>query len=544
MIFKYIRNSNIFWVLSAFTPVIFFFSIFNEYAINIPFLDDFTFYSTISTFYGKSDFWTKIALFFAQHNEHRILLDRIVAIIIYFFEGHLDYRLMMLIGNLLLVGIVVVYFVIFFTLKLKFKYFVPIPFLVFHTQLFENSFWGMAAIQNYGVILLAYILFYLISTNKRLHFYLSFLVAFLAIYSSGNGVLCLIVTLILLLLQNRIKYFILFSIYTLILIGGYFYEYNSPSTKDYLDGIVVKDIIFGHFVFIGSIADIYNSSPLRYTFTAIVGLTLFIGALLIIFRLIIKSKLFSSTKSLNSTEIFLLGGVLFVFFTSIIVVVTRINYGMNSLLVSRYRLYSILFFINLYYYLLLYLNANVTNKLFYPLLLMAVCYNLISDFQSYNDVVSLNKARICGLANDIMAKKNDGLVGNILVYKKPPLWFDQSLSTFNKPINKAPIWEKDFSIHKFSDFLYSIENKTEDFTKKNYNVYLIMQSDQKKYIFPTNQRRNSLKTFLKTGHLWTRGFIGNFTRRQIDVGSYQLGLLIKEESKGQTYYLNDSLLIK
>lgn len=534
------------WFLLACIPLMFFFFIFNKYAVNIPFLDDFTFFSFIPTLYGNSDFWLKAHLFFDQHNEHRILLDRIIAIAIYFLKGHVDYRVMMLIGNLLLVGIVAVYYKAFAKINLSFKYFVPLSFLIFHTKLFENSFWGMAAIQNYGVILLVCILFYLISSNKRKYFYLSFFIAFLATYTSGNGFLGSIVASILLLLQNRIKDFKIFSVFTFLLLGSYLYGYVSPYSIHYFNGVGPKDILIGFFSFLGAIFDMLHDFPSRYKFTTIAGLLAFLGILFFFGTSLFKSRLFYPSKLLSHIELFLLGSILFILVTTATIVISRVNFGQNSLLISRYRLYSILLFINLYFAALIYLKEGIRHKIFLPLLVIAICYNLISNYQSYYDVVSLKKILICGLANDMMANKNNPIQNNILVYQKPPFWFDNFLLTFQKPIVKAPIWDKEYSLKKYSDFLFVVENNTETYLKENDDdgIYLLLQSKNSTNILPTNQRRNSIRNFLHTGQLWANGFIGDFSRRQVDAGNYQIGIWIQKGNKGKAFYLNNSLSIK
>ncbi len=534
-----------FWYFVACLPIILFFYTFIKYAVNIPFLDDFTFFSFIPILYNNSNGFDKISVFFSQHNEHRILTDRIVALLIYVIKGDVDYEWMMMVGNSFLVGILVIYFKVFKQLHLNFKYFVSLSFLIFNTQIFENSFWGMASVQNYGVILFVLILFYLISSSKRKYFYFSFIIAFLATYTSGNGILGSIVASILLLLQNRIKDFLIFSVFSLFLLGSYFYGYISPSTINYFNGLTSKDILIGFFSFLGATLDIFRNYSIRYIFTTSAGFIAFLAIVLFFRTSIFRSKLFYPNKSLNQVELFLLGGILFILGTTVIVVISRVNFGQNSLLASRYRLYSILLFINLYFAALLYLKVGITNKIIFPILLIAICYNLINNYQSNYDVIALNKIRKCGLANDIMANKNKPIQNGILVYQKPPLWFDEFLTDFQKPIVKSPIWNKEYSV-KSSSFLFVIENSTESYLKQNQDdgVYLLLQSHDNTYILPTNQRRNSIKNFMQTGQLWTNGFICDFSRKQVDVGNYQLGIWIQKNNKGESFYLNDSLSIK
>ncbi len=546
MIFKDIRNSNMFRVLLACVPILTFFFIFKEYSVNVPFIDDFTFFNFIPSLYGDSDFWLKVRLFFDQHNEHRILLDRIIALAIYFVKGNVDYQVMMLIGNFFLLGILVVYYKVFSKTKLSFKFFIPITFLIFNNQLWENSFWGMASVQNYGVILLVLILFYLINSNNRKYFYLSFIIAFMATYTSANGILGSIIASILLLLQKRIKDFWIFSFFALLLLGSYLFDYVSPITINYSNGVGSKDVIIGFFSFLGAVFDVFRNNSSRYVFTTTFGFLAFTGIVFIFMASFFKSKLFYANKSLSQIELFLLGSILFILSTTIIVVISRVNFGQNSLLISRYRLYSILLFINLYYFALLNTKVSIKDRLIFPLLIITVFYNIVSNYQCYYNIVSLRKSLICALANDIMAKRNNPVQNGILVYQKPFFWFDNFLTNFQKPITNAPIWNKEYSLKKYSDNLFVIENNTETYLKENEDdgVYLLLQSSDNTYLLPTNQRRNSIKNLLKTGKLWANGFIGDFSGNQIDAGVYQMGVWIQRNNKGESFYLNDSLSIK
>ena len=121
--------------------------IFLKYAVNIPHWDDHALKAFQVNYNKSSSFVEKIQLIFAQHNEHRIALTRLFSLLIYEIKGTIDYRWLMILGNLSLIGT-------FSLLCLILKkhncsgepfavfYFIPISFLFFGLQLHENLFGG------------------------------------------------------------------------------------------------------------------------------------------------------------------------------------------------------------------------------------------------------------------------------------------------------------------------------------------------------------------------------------------------------------------
>ena len=179
---------------------------------------------------------------------------------------------------------------------------VPIPFILFQLQLWENTFWGMAAMQNFGIIFFILALLYLISSDKRNHFYLALFVAFLATYTSGNGITIFPVCLVLLVLQRRFKDVFLFFGVSIILVFLYFYRFQFPENNPSMVGIGIKNIVLGFFTFLGSVFDLIPNSPARQKSTIFGGAVLFIISSIIAIYIIFNSKLFKKQRNLNQTR--------------------------------------------------------------------------------------------------------------------------------------------------------------------------------------------------------------------------------------------------
>ena len=107
------KNAQLFKVLSlltVFIPILGYFLFLDKYAVNIPYLDDYTFFDFLPKLFSEISFGEKVELFFEQHNEHRIFLNRVFAFLIYWLNGNLNYRVMIFIGNIFLLGIVAIFY--------------------------------------------------------------------------------------------------------------------------------------------------------------------------------------------------------------------------------------------------------------------------------------------------------------------------------------------------------------------------------------------------------------------------------------------------
>ena len=165
------------WAIIA-LPIILYFYFLSEYSLNIPKWDDHALKAFILEFENANGFLAKFQTFFKQHNEHRIAFDRLITLIVFKTHGTIDYHWLMWVGNFTLIGTLFIFYKIFQKQKISLLFFVPIPLILFQLQLWENTFWGMAALQNFGIIFFILMLIYLISSEKKGHFYLALLFAF------------------------------------------------------------------------------------------------------------------------------------------------------------------------------------------------------------------------------------------------------------------------------------------------------------------------------------------------------------------------------
>jgi hypothetical protein len=526
-------------------PIILYFYFLAEYSLNIPKWDDHALKAFILEFEYANGFVAKFQTFFKQHNEHRIAFDRLITLLVFKINGTIDYRWLMWVGNFTLIGTLIIFYKIFQKQKASLWFFVPISLIFFQLQLWENTFWGMAALQNFGIIFFIFGLIYFISSDKKNHFYWAILFAFFATYTSGNGITVFPVCLVLLLLQRRFKESIVFGIVSVALIVAYFYQYQMPPSNPPMDGIGIGKIIFGFFSFLGSVFDLMPNSSGRIKLTIAAGGVLFIISALIAIYLIFNSKLLKKNRFLSQTELFALGSFMFLIGTGIVVTYTRISFGDVGLLTSRYKIYSILLLITVYLFIISKIELTRMRWLAVPLILGALGFNFIANYLNYKEVVNFRNQLISFAMNWKLQPEMNTVKSDLTLYEIPELDLDKDISTIKKPIKLSQIEFPNTTVIQKNNNVYIQSRIIRKFNflffKKDY--FIIVQSPKKTYLMPTQLINYPITVFLRKFMYWENQFDSQFGNNEFENGNYQLGILVEDGKSSSTYYLNDSLIV-
>lgn len=530
------------WAIIA-LPVILYFYFLAEYSLNIPKWDDHALKAFVLDFQNADGIWAKFQTFFKQHNEHRIAFDRLITLIVFQIHGSIDYRWLMWIGNFTLIGVLLIFYKIFQKQKIALLFFAPIPLILFQLQLWENTFWGMAALQNFGIIFFIFMLLYLICSEKKGHFYGALLFAFFAAYTSGNGITVFPVCVVLLVLQTRFKETIIFGIASIILIGAYFYHYQMPPSNPPMVGIGLGKIVVGFFSFLGSVFDLMPNSSGRIKLTIVAGGILCIMSAIIAIYLIFNSKLLKKNRSLSHTELFVLGVLMFLMGTAIVVTVARISFGEISLLTSRYKIYAILLLITVYTFTISKIELTHRNWLAFIFILMAISFNLLANYLHVKEVVNFRNQLISFAINWKLYPEIQNPKPTITLYETPILALDTDISLLKKSIKLSPLFKGDYRKNVRDNSVLVQNSSIKNVYDLNNGSFLIVQSPQRTYLMPTLLVNYPPYAFLRTGQYWQNGFEGELNYNEFENGTYQLGIMVNNGSKMETYYLNDSLKV-
>lgn len=232
-----------------------YFSTVNTYALNLPYRDD---YNAILEFLNKfklAGFGEKIALLFSQHGEHRILSSRIVYALYYTITGTINFKDIIFIANLQVVGILLLgmYF-----LRKCFPANWGIPAFVlglciFDINNFENADFAMAGMQNFGIVMLFMLSMFFYSKDNKKMLIPAVLFQLLTTYSSGSGLSAsLILFLFCLLSKDKLKSIVSGATF-LIFAPMYFIHYKPGDKMGSSDIGKISDFFFhmvgAHFSF-------------------------------------------------------------------------------------------------------------------------------------------------------------------------------------------------------------------------------------------------------------------------------------------------------
>lgn len=171
-------------------PILIYYYWIKLFGVNCPQLDDFSVLLGLMEISNASTFKEKLQLVFSPHNEHRIIFTKLVfGLVSTTDNGAVDIYKVLLIGNLTLIGLASIFYRAICQMQQSWVYALAISCTLFQMQFFENTFFGMAAVQNIGIYLWLGLSCWNIAQvpqcSKKLLW--AFVFGIFATFTSGNG---------------------------------------------------------------------------------------------------------------------------------------------------------------------------------------------------------------------------------------------------------------------------------------------------------------------------------------------------------------------
>lgn len=517
-----------------------FFLVLQKYAVNIPHWDDFAVRNTLAQILETDSFLKKISLLFSQHNEHRILVTRLSAWIVYLLQGTLNLKSLMFVGFAALVGLVTILYQISKKYNFPLLAFVPISFLLFNVGLFENTFWGMASVQNFGVIFFAFLTFYWlvfsIENQYKQYFYLALFSSFLGVFTSSNGIIIPLIGCLVLLFQQRKRQLFTWLGSSAIFIFGFFFNFHqNPDNAVKTNFSDYKTIIKGVFATFGSVLDSSIIAPdKRLDLAMALGLFLLIFVCLFAYQVIFKK--YNLTQRTN--DLFLLACLVFIGITSVGIVMARISYGIDILLTSKYKIYSVLSLIIFYLVALNSLAERYKSNFIQLGVFVSVIFNFYTYIADHQNIKYLNQERITDQFKQQHSENSFPMQGIMQTLQQPEKTFYDSIID--------EIWQtKDSTLQHLKVeanaenciLTLQINGKKIDLTKPESGLYFILKSDKNIYLYPSHINSMGIKAyinrdFLMNNQLKIDNFMAEINKLYILSGKYRIGsILVENESK-------------
>lgn len=542
-------------IITLLIPIGIYFWVWEYYAINIPKWDDHALKAFLLEYTNANTFGEKINALFRQHNEHRISVTRFFSLIDYQLFGGLNFKRLMLYGNVLLLGVIGLWGILLHQNRKPFYTLIPVPFIWLTLSHYENMYWGMASVQNFGVVTFSLLTFYLAVSRKREYFIASILLAAIACLTSGNGLLVLPTVAVVLFLAPRWRRLFVWLGVSALYLFVYFYSYqSSPATPSSSFGVGV--FIKGYLYFLGSFAE---SFPVQnhQLYCLIFGAVLFLVAISIVstvlFRLIKNRYDYDFAKI---TDLFCLATLLFILGTALIVVYSRAGFGLDGLLTSRYKIYSFTLLLVSYLYIVIPIRGSFLSPYVSSIVLLNALYSVFSYHYHLVDAYNLRKTLSTQKFNWTYSDKSltplpDSLAGHLV--ENTPIFYEKWLPLLSTATNKKVAGDTT----GLKNILTStrVINKEESirFENTTYNhqrlqdsgVYFVLVSNKRYYLFPALRSRNiSRKTLFLNQIYFAPGFLAEFSFSEVESGKYSYGMVWQQGERVGISMSSDVLTIQ
>ena len=549
----FVKNKIWLAVLLCIIPVAIYTWVFNAIALNVNYVafDDILILGIIPEFDNAS--WPKRwQLLTTLFPEHRLIFSRSVILLIYDLFGHVNLVWLMIVSNICWGLCAVIFYKAFSKLRISFWYFVPVMWLWFHIQSFENIFWGVSSLCNFGVILFSLLALYFTAFHPQ-KVILSLLFAVCATFTYGNGLMVLPVIGVIYLLSGHRKQFLATLIFTIVVAIIYFIDFH-PITQNlsFSDPQQVKEGFFGLFGFIGSIATLgAYRVPLQMMYVASA-----FGMFMVVLFIWLYSKqilplwnaALLKSRYDKPTAVFALSLIMFVGITTLALTYKRIpTDSFEGMFKGRYRMYSAMCCIALYFAFLSLKTQHSRLRLSPVILIISILLNFVILHANVAEAVNFRRSAI---TQEFNARYNTDWLG-IRMFSMDQGHFEKIRAYYRSADPLAEGWKpagnfdktmcdsimQPTSITTLGDFL--MINFENDFFKavKDYSdgAYVILKSDRHVYASPPNQSPVPLKTTLRRGMYFTKGVYANFHRDTIEPGIYDIYLLYRQSGKNKIY---------
>jgi len=447
---------------------------------------------------------------FSQHNEHRILIPRLLYLLDYYLFND-GYYLLYFLNSLL-------FFFIFYFLNLCFRenyitkkydlswYFFTLGILFFWGQK-SNFIWAYQSqfLLAYLFPLLSIYFISKINVNNYLYLLLSILFALLAIGTMANGLFVLPILFLYLIFNNRLQESLLILFIGLISFIFYFYDFTFVTNHADLSNFFsrIHNIIIFYFVLSGNLFSfMVGKGSFGLIFAGLCGLI--INVMLILLSI----KNFKELK-----KDYLIYILLFIAISLLSISAGRENLGLKSAISSRYITPVIIFFcISIFYFFKYSFIKQTKIRIYFVVILLALTPYQLLALKNNNDKNINDFLKIVSFIMGI-----DKNIPHFHSIEQTDYFINENILLFSETIIKAALTKRDSNscelLKLYNYELTDIQNsswqkiKVADRLKKNkYNYLYDNEGLYLGFIFNSNYlnnliyKNNGYYGFIKSGN--------------------------------------------
>lgn len=371
-------NKKIFWAVAIIYIFSYFYFILQN-AVDFPYYDDYAaILESVYKIKNAKSFYEGFEVMFSQHSEHRIVFTRLVAWISTIFTSQINFKLLVLFGNL---AIPLIFFLSIRKIsnpKNNFLPLLPIVFLLFNFQSYSNAFWAMSGLQNYWVLVWSLCCVIYAFDEKKVNQKLAYIFLILAVFTSGNGIFLVPVIAFILFLERKYTQAIWLISVGLILALIYFYGFEGKAY--FISNQSIFETLIRILKFFGAFVGAFVFHP------SLSFISVSVGWAIISFFL----YLFFQKYYLQNPKLFAFYG--FLLLTGLVVSITRSKLGFEFAATSRYRINSILLIVCFY---LAWIDSIRTSKyILWVATLFLFVFNSYINYFYFSKVTQATQQRL------------------------------------------------------------------------------------------------------------------------------------------------------
>ncbi len=543
-------------------PVALYIYFFERIALNINYIayDDQHVLEIVNQWANAANWSERFHFLTVGFPEHRIVFTRSIVLISYWLTGGVKLINLMLLSNVLWVVQLFVLYQIFKPFRLSLWWFVPVCWLLLNVQSYENIFWGTSSLGNYGMLLFMVLAFYCYTLPTRFSFIGGLFFSIAATFSYGNGLVVFVIAIFFLLLTHQWKK----SIITIIVFGLVMVIYQNTASNAApaaLNLTKLNSYPLAISCFFGFLGGSLNFNPNIYAETnfELWGSVVWGVFLVLITILFLKKNILTFVKSKFSkpflatpTEQFLILVFLFICATALGLVYKRSGADfLPGMFKGRYKMYST-WLIVIVYFLFLNHNKNLNTKTLSSIFIGTIGLNLISLFWAIEPAVnnrrgavalefnSMHNADFIGLKMFDMTQKDFFRLQQLYRPEKP---LNSVIDELKKPVLRTlqidtmycsngtliVVWHKQF---------LSVQKDLTD------GSYVILKSKNNLYATHGTQHRLPLKTLLRRGLYWDKGFSAMFQGDAFNDGLYEMFVVLRQNGINTLYNIQPQLRVR
>jgi hypothetical protein len=347
------------------------------------FADDFHLLKTVVWVQESSSFFEIVALFFQQHNEHRIIVPRLLTFLDYYLEGHINWRTLILLGNIIWAANIWFFWKVFKYFQLPIWMFIAVPFIFLNPLYYDNISWTISILQQSVIIFWFTLLCYL---GARENYKLALIVAVIATFTHGNGIFSFLIGIVFALMDRNWSVVIKWSIVWVLIGVLYFWGFEKGQAAGYAESLSEPvRLIRSFFAFFGSLTLVKFDN---FYFPVILGGGLVLVLVLYLlpkFKIVLKQE-----KSIDWADKMLFGVWIFLGITALLISVSRSWGGIENILAPRYMHYSPYITCWVYIIILQYFGFKTARILAIIALPIVLLFNFLTYFET-NEMIQYRK---------------------------------------------------------------------------------------------------------------------------------------------------------